>query len=352
VGTSHGGFFKWRRPLSRLAVDIATHALASYALARGFFPGRRWPVAVAMIFAGTVADLDRLCVFFGPAAYFDGRRTYTHSILGTLFVVVLAAFLARWARRSKVPPFSALILPVALAAVLHLIMDTCQSEGVALLTPFQTKRFALDWLPTIDPWILALLLAGILIPELFRLISSEIGAKNRAPRGRNGALIALGLLLPYCGVRAMLHASSVALIETRSYHSESARHVGAYPDSLSLLTWHGVAETESQLCLVDVPRAPGRTFDADRATCFHKPEPSQTLEAAVQTRLAKRYIGAVPFPRATVAKAEQGYEVVIRSTRDLAENEIRHRVAAQIFLDDSNAVVQQSLVWASDIRVR
>jgi membrane-bound metal-dependent hydrolase YbcI (DUF457 family) len=305
-----------------------------------------------MLVAGTIADIDLLSVFFGPSAYFAAHRTWTHSLLGTVFVIVLAAWFTRYFARKQAEPIVAFLLPLAAAAALHVVLDLLQSEGVALLWPLRPSRFAMDWLPSVDAWILALLIAGILIPELLRLVSSEIGARNKTPRGRNGALVVLVLIAAYVGARAILHSSSIASLEPHSYKGESARIVGAFPDALSLITWHGVVETQSLLCQVEVPVGPARTFDPESAECLHKPEPSPQLDAAQKTRIAGEYLRAVPFPRAVVAKTEEGYEVVIRSMRDLAENETRHGVAAQILEDPEFTVSNQDLVWTSGLHLR
>jgi membrane-bound metal-dependent hydrolase YbcI (DUF457 family) len=333
-------------------VDVATHALASYALSRGFFPHRRWPLVVGMLFAGTLADIDLLSIFFGPAAYFAAHRTYTHSLLGTLFIIALAILLVRFLFQKQPEKASALILPIAAAAVLHVVFDLFQSEGIALLWPLQFSRFALDQLPAIDPWILAILITGIFLPELFRVVTSEIGAKSKSPRGRNGAIAAFVFLVLYIGTRALLHYGSMASLEPHSYHGESARRVGSFPDALSLLTWHGVVETQSLICIANVPAGPGSSFDAESAECLHKPEPSRELDAAQNTRTAREYLRGAPFPRATVGKMQDGHEVVIRSTRDLAEDQIRHRVAARILVDSNCSVSSQDLVWAADVGSR
>jgi hypothetical protein len=190
------------------------------------------------------------------------------------------------------------------------------------------------------------------VPELLRMVSSEIGAKNKSPRGRNGALAALALIAAYIGARALLRSGSLASLEPHSYHGESARSVGAYPDTFSLLTWHGVVETQSMICTVQVPAGPSKGFDAESADCLHKPEPSPELDAAQKTHIAQEYLQATPFPRAVVAKTEDGYEIVIRSMRDIAEGEVRRRIAARILLDAKSGVSSQSLLWASDIHVR
>jgi inner membrane protein len=331
-------------------VDIATHALASFTLARGFFPKRRWPIIVGMLFAGTIADVDLLSSFFGPAAYFAWRRTYTHSLLGTVAVILLAALFTRYLAKKQ--HFLSLLIPVAAAAALHVVLDLFQSEGVALLWPFRPTRFAMDWLPALDPWILAVLVAGILLPELMRLVTSEIGVKEKTPRGRNGAIVALSFIVLYIGARALLHAGSVAALEPHSYQGESARSVGAFPNAFSIFAWRGVVETRSLLCIVDVPAGPGQRFDPESVSCLHKPDPSPDLDAAQKTHVARAYLNVEPFPRAIIAKTPDGSEVVIRSMRDVTENEVRHRVAARILVDSNLAISSEELIWAGDIHLR
>jgi len=333
-------------------VDIASHALASFALARGFFPRRRWPTVLAIVCAGTLADVDLLSLLFGPSAYFTARRTWTHSFLGLVAIVAGSALLARYLGKKQPESFSALVIPLSAAAALHMLFDLFQSDGVAVLWPFVSTRFAANWLPSLDLWVLVILIAGICVPELFHLITSEIGARDQAPRGRNGALIALSIIVVYIGGRALLHSNAVALLDPHSYSGESARSVGAFPDALSLLNWHGVVETQSLLCVVEVPAASPRSFDPEMAECLHKPEASPELDAAQKTDVARAYLRAVPFPRAAVARNSDGYEVVLRSMRDAAERETSRRLAARILLDPRFGIVSEEFVWLSEVRLR
>jgi len=305
-----------------------------------------------MVVAGTLADIDLVSIVFGPAAYFVGRRTYTHSLPGLLLVVAIAAVFIRYLAKKQPEPVAGLMLPLCLAAALHTLLDILQSEGTAVLWPIRSTRFATDWLPSIDPWILTLLIAGIFVPELFRLITTEIGAKEKAPRGRNGALVAFTLIFLYFGARVFLHSSSVSSLEPHSYNGESARKVAAYPDSFSIFQWHGVIETQSLLCLADVPAGLGKPFDPESAQCFHKPEPSAELAAAQRTAFAQTYIRAVPFPRATVSKLTDGEEIEIRSMRDVAEREGTHRIGVRIILDLKSAIYEEHYVWVKDLRLR
>jgi len=333
-------------------VDIITHALLSLALARGFFARRGWPVLAGMLVAGTLADVDWISVWLGPAAYLAGRRTFTHSLLGTVVIIAIAAWIARALDSQRRETWKGILAATSCAAVAHLLFDLCQSGGIALLWPFRGTRFALDWLPPVDPWILFLLFGAVVVPEFLRMVSLEIGARDKRPRGRNGALVALALIGVYLAARGVLHFNSVALLEPRSYHGESPRRAETFAESLSLLTWHGVVETQSYLCLIDVPVSSGESFDPESGTCLHKPEESPVLTAVQQSAVGRKFLSAASIPRAAVDKSEIGYEVVIRDLRDVAEQQTRHRVVARIWLDSGAHVVSEQLGWAGEVRLR
>jgi membrane-bound metal-dependent hydrolase YbcI (DUF457 family) len=349
-------------------VDPATHALFSFALARGFFPRRSWVFYLAVVLAGAFADLDLLTLFFGPRAYLLGRFTWTHSVVGTFAVIGVVGLFGRLLQNksgplrkagptvSKVPDpvayFGVGLLAISISAILHVVLDLASSTGVAALWPLRQTRFAWDILPSTDPWILVLLLPGLLLPELFRLVSSEIGAKDKAPHGRRGALIALALIAFYVGARATQHGNAVAQLDARSYRGESPRRLAAFPDSLSLFTWHGVVETTSQICTADVPASGGARFDPDSAVCVHKPEPSLALAAARQTDTSRQFLQAARFPKASVGSMDDGTEVVVRDVRDAAQQSRRFALAARILLNPNSQATSQGIVWASDVRLR
>lgn len=305
-----------------------------------------------MLFAGTLADVDLISEWFGPAAYLAARRTFTHSLLGTLVIIAIAAWIAHRLDGQRRETWKGILAATSCAVLAHLLFDFCQSGGIALLWPFGGTRYALDWLPQVDPWILLLLLGGVVVPEFFLLVSLEIGAKDKRPRGRNGALAALVLIGIYVGARGVLHSSSVALLEPRSYRGESPRREEAFAESFSLLTWHGVVETQSYLCLIDVPVTSGDSFDPESATCLHKPEESPVLTAVQQSAVGRKFLSAARMPRAAVDKTEGGYEVIIRDLRDVAEQQTRNRVVARIWLDSGSRIVSEQLGWAGEAHLR
>lgn len=331
---------------------IVTHGLTSFALARGCFPRKGWTVAVGMVVAGTLADVDAISAFWGPRAYFEWHRTYTHSLVGTLCAVAIGGLIAIWLGARKTTPIVWIVVAMLVAAIAHVTMDLWQSEGVTLLWPIRGTRFAADFVPGVDPWILLLLILGIAMPEIFRLVSSEIGAKDRNPRGRNGAIVALALILIYVGARDIFHADALAEIDAHAYKGESPRVVGAFADSLSIFTWHGVAETQSLMCQVEVKTGPNAQFEADAANCQHKPEPSTALALAQGTAAAREFLRVERFPKATVEKTQEGYEVGIRSMRDIAEMENQQRVEVKVYLNALPQVLEEELKWVKDLRER
>ena len=133
--------------------------------------------------------------------------------------------------------------------------------------------------------------------------------------------IALTLIVVYISARGVLHGDATDILDAHSYRGESPRRLGAFPDPISLFTWHGIAETQSLVCLAEVPVHSAREFDAEAANCQHKPEFSPALDLAQKTAVAEKFLQSARFPRATVEKTQDGYEVAIRSLRDIVEQE-------------------------------
>ncbi len=336
----------------RAKLDIGTHAVMSLALMRGFFPRRGWGVGVGMVVAGTLANIDGISALFGPGSYLSWSGTYTHSLAGTIVIVAIASLLVLRLNKQKKQKAGVVVVAMVVAATTHVGMDWCGSGGVALLWPLRGTRFAMDILPRVDAWILVLLMLGILMPEMFLLVGSEIGAKDKGPRGRSGAIVALALILVYAGLRFALHASAVLELDAHAYKGESPRRVEAFADALSVFMWHGIVETQTAICQVAAEVGPGHEFDADAASCQHKPESSAELNAAQETDAAESFLRVARVPKATIEKTPGGYTVVIRALEDGAEQVSWRRVAARVTLDERARVLEDELIWSEALSRR
>jgi membrane-bound metal-dependent hydrolase YbcI (DUF457 family) len=337
-------------------MDPLTHALASYTLKRAAFPRIPRTATLAMLIAGTVADLDLLSSYFGPSAHLTFCRTYLHSLPAAIVfaLVVTLPFLRRKTPAVNNPTSS--ISPATLftaafaAALLHLLMDLCQSAGVELFWPFSSRRFALDWTAHLDLWILGILLAGILLPLISGLVTEEIGAKSKGPRGRIGASLALAAVIIYLLLRATLHSSALATLESRSYRGESPRRVAAFAEPGSPFRWHGVLETERAIHDVEVEVGPAANFDPESAITSYKPDPSPALDAARYSSVARRFLRAARFPKATVEKTPEGYHVILRDLPAIPGASSVSRIQALIDTDPSGKVLSEELSWSPAFR--
>jgi inner membrane protein len=316
------------------------------ALQRGFFPHAKSRAVLAIIFAGVIADIDSFSVSSGPAAYSRWHRTATHSVAFVL-ILTFATFVFTRLRRNKAAADSwtgLTWIAVACAVSLHILMDLLQADAITPLWPFSTRRFSLDLAPAIDPWLLVILAAAILFPELLRLVSDEIGSRSKRPRGRTGAIIGLAFALLYFGLRGLFHGNTVIALDARTVAGEMPRRLGAFPNAASPFLWHTIVETESALHLADMRSMGGEVSYASSVTTLRKPEPSPMLSAAQTSPAAIAFLKIARFPKATVQKETEGYSVEIHDLKDQA-TESKHAIFADINLDNAAKVVSSELQW-------
>ena len=331
-------------------MDPLTHGVASFALQRAFFPRVSWRSVVLIVAAGVIADGDWLSATLGPSGYLRWHRTVTHSLFFVAILAIAAFAFAKLIKNAGGGFWAGFSwLPVAAAGLLHLFLDVLQADEVALLWPFSSRRFALDVLPPLEPWLLTILIAAILLPELFLLVSEEIGSRTKRPRGRNGAFVGLALAALYIGLRALLHANAVASLEAHTIAGEAPHRAAAFPDTTSPFLWHSVVETQSALNLVTMRSMGGEVSYASGVTTLHKPEPSPMLAAAQNSPAAISFVKFARFPKAVVQTEAEGYSVEIQDLKDQAVEEKSHAIFADINLDKHSRVLSSELQWQKSL---
>jgi inner membrane protein len=324
--------------------------LTSVALARaGLQKTTRLALPIVMV-AGLAPELDTLSMLGGAGAYVHVNRTVTHSLLGAVVLAVVVA-LVFTRLGSKHPTAPVCFRPALVAALIgagaHLLMDVTTSYGVRLLWPFSGKWFALDWADEVDLWLVFALVAGFLLPELFRLVTEEIGARPAERGRRRAAIFLLSLVAVYLGARAYLHSEATALLDSHMYHGNTPRAVGAFPLGVSPLRWHGVVATENTLEEVEVPFGPGAVFDPDRSRTYFKPESSPALEAAHQTEVVQAFLRFAQFPSASLVREGAGYRVVVQDLRFSDERRLGASVIVVVDLNNLGEVVGEHFEFAS-----
>lgn len=335
-------------------MEPATHALVSLALSRAGLDRATRLATPLLIVSGMAADLDLLSYFGGAGAFLRIHGTLFHSLLGSAALMCILAGLAcladrRWHAKSNPPAlrFSSALLVCAIGGASHLLLDLCGSHPIRILWPFSNRWRAWDFAPLVDPWLLFLLLAGLLVPALFRLISEEIGDRKKARRTPRGAMLTLILVAAYLGGRGYLHSRAVDILLSREYHGSWPLAAGAFPSSASPLEWRGVVSTDNTLESVGVSFAPGSQFDPDRSLTHYKPEASPALHAAERTETAQRFVAYARFPLATLDRLEDAYRFELRDLRSPAQSPGFGDIIAIVDLDAQLRVTREEFRFAS-----
>ncbi len=304
-----------------------THAFTSLALARtvrGRLP--RFGAAM-MVAAGIAPDLDYASYFAGPAAFLRFHRGALHSLAGAaaLSAAMAGAFCVldrKWpvsqaaqARRHAPLTFLPAFAACAGGAGGHLLLDMVSGSGIELLWPFRVRWFAWNLTANLDPWILALLIAGFLLPLLFRLVNEEVGDRKRGNGVSRAAILTLILLGAYLGARAHLRGEAMDLLLSREYHGRVPLTAGAFPESSSPFVWRGLAVTDDTIEEAEVSLVPGAYFDPDHSLTHYKPEDSPALQAGQRTAAAAQFLVYARFPLASVERIEDGYRFEIHDLR-------------------------------------
>jgi inner membrane protein len=299
-----------------------------------------------LLVSGLIADVDWVTRFGGADSFLRGHRTVTHSLVGTAAIIAgLAATF--WFIGRKYPKFAVGIAPAllicAIGAGVHLSLDLLNAYGVKLLWPFSEKWYAWDLADSVDSWILFFLLAGLLTPELFRLVLEEIGSKPKRHGRQRGAIVGLVLVALVIGGRAFAHEKAIALLDSHDYRGQTPLEVAAFPRPSNPLLWSGVVETDNAIFNLEVPLGPGREFDPELADVHFKPQPSLTLKNAVNNLSAIEFLNFARFPLASVQPAGDGFQARLRDMRFASELAGRRGVIAVVDLNAQSLVIGDHL---------
>ncbi len=338
-------------------MEILTHALVALMLARAGQALLPRYGAAMLVVSGVAADLDFACYLGGPSAFLQFHRGVLHSVPCSIVLVcaIAPAFCAAARRHTATNPdsnfrplsFAQALAVCAFGVVAHLLLDLSSGIGVQLLWPFRQRWTAWNLLSTLDPWVLALLVLGLLLPEVFRLVSEEIGERAKRPRGQRAALITLLLLLIYVATRAGLHSRAVDELNSHDYRGAPPLATGAFPSALSPFAWRGLVSTDNAIEVLEISLAPGAAFDPDRAIPHYKPEDSSALDAAQNTSAAKTFLQYARFPLASLERKDEGFQFTLRDLRFASSDHSADNIVVRVELTTNLRVVSQELRYAN-----
>ena len=220
---------------SRLgSMEPVTHLLTGACLSRAGLNRRAAHATVTMAIAAEFPDIDTLWSLRGPVAGFEHHRGITHTFVAlpveAAVVVGIVYVLHRVFRHrdahagasslKSAPPAPlrwGLLYCFALLALLsHLLLDYSNNYGLRPFFPFNPRWYAGSFVFIFDPLIFLMLAMAFLLPPLFALVNSEVGARRQRFRGRGWAIASLLCIALVWGLRATEHARAVVLTSAQS----------------------------------------------------------------------------------------------------------------------------------------
>jgi inner membrane protein len=290
---------------------------------------RKTALATATLtLAAEAPDLDVLGRFGGRAFGFEHHRGFTHSFLGVPLMagLVVAVVYLVWRLRGRkvknphLPPrWGLLFLYACLAGLSHILLDFTNNYGVRPFWPFSERWYSWDIVFIVEPVMLVLLVLGLIIPGLAALIDKEIGVRQRGPRGRMAATVALVGIALMWGVRDYEHRRALNALAARNYDGADPVRVSAYPTYVDPFHWYGVVETPAFFALAPVDSL-GPEVDPDgRLQIRYKPEETPVTLAAKKSYMGRVYLdwAAYPITETESLEPEEGYIVHFQDLRFL-----------------------------------
>jgi hypothetical protein len=232
-----------------------------------------------------------------------------------------------------------MLVAVSLVGVLlHVALDLPTSYGTRLLSPFSWRWYAVDWMPIVDPYLLIVLVSGLLF--------ARPAAAAPDARRRN-ALIVLTLMAINYGLRGYAHHEALvlgprlfgptlpapcdppsdgyALLDSWPTPAPSPApeghrclvEIAAVPTFLSPFEWQVIARMSNAYEIHDLNVLDGRirTADNDSAVFWRRVlrYPNLWTPAvahAAETRVGRVFLGFSRFPAARTVTDASGNTIV------------------------------------------
>lgn len=286
-------------------MEPVTHFLSGAILSRAGFNRKTAYATLTMTLAAEMPDLDVLWYFRGPVAGFQHHRGITHTFLGAPFeALVITGVMWSIHRLRKKPPvippkWGWLWLFSCFAILLHILLDYTNNYGVRPFFPFDAHWHAWSIVYIVDPFLVMVLAAALILPALFGLADREIGKRRELFRGRGWAIACLILIASYYAVRASEHAHAVRLVQlahvgTSLDHAALRVEVEPYP--ISPFHWHGIVETPNYFQTADISNWTDLVTTSDANDRIDKPPVTAAVAAAKQSWLGRVYLDWAQFP--------------------------------------------------------
>jgi len=267
------------------------------------------------------------------------------TVLGLMYLLWRSG--GRKIKDPKLPPrWSLLFLFSYIAGLTHILLDFTNNYGVRPLWPFSEKWYSWDIVFIVEPVLLILLTAALVLPWFFSLINDEIGVRSKGPKGRLAATVALLGMVALWGVRDYEHRRAIRALEARLCNDSEPIRASAYPYWLNPFRWYGVVETRNFYAGLLVDSSIPDVDPDGKMRIQYKPEESPVTLAAKESYLGRVYLDWAKYPiteTEPLEAPEPGYIVRFRDLRfDYPDQTRRGILSASVRLDRNRKVVSES----------
>jgi inner membrane protein len=215
-------------------MDPLTHVAAGVVCSQLMTSPSRWWAALAGALFAVLPDIDYFYIFWDRLAFIRYHRGFTHSLVALPLLALAGALIGRVLGGPRW--FRPLFLLGLLVLASHLLLDLATSYGTQILSPFSRRRFSLDWVFIIDPYVTALLAAGAL---------SSLALHRWGPRLGAGFLAATMVYMLLC---AFFHHQALSLarlvLQTMNPPEQT---VAALPQPFSSRRWQLIAARPGEI---------------------------------------------------------------------------------------------------------
>jgi len=281
-------------------MEPVTHMLTGAVLARSGINRKAAYATWAMVIAAELPDIDTVWGWFGPVTGFEHHRGITHTFVALPFEAALVTGGCwAWNRWRKTGPEAAvnwgwLYGGCLLALLSHLLLDWTNNYGLRPFFPFDPHWYAGSFVFIFEPVMFAMLLVALIMPALFGLINSEVGARKQRFRGRGWAIAALVGVAALYVLRYTEHGKAVE-IATENQPDGTTR-VFASPHPINPFMWSTVSDAPGFYQLSTVDTKGGFVLPHTPADTLYKPEVSLGILAAKRTYLGRIYLDWSMYP--------------------------------------------------------
>ena len=298
-------------------MEPVTHFMTGACLSRAGLNRQAAYATLAMTLGAEAPDLDTLWALRGPVDGFQHHRGLTHTFLGIPFEALVIVALC-WAvhrfrsRRGPIPTAAPVRWPTLwvltlLALLSHLLLDFTNNYGIRPFFPFNPRWYAGSIVFIFEPVLFLALLAGLVMPSLFGLINSEVGARRPSFRGRGWATAALLATISLWSWRFIERQKALQLAATLDLSATQPPGTGAVPVTRlwadpypgNPYKWQVIAETQNFYQLGTANTLSGTLDQPTPGDVLFRGATTLSTLAAKRSPLGEAYLDWSMFPLVT-----------------------------------------------------